>query len=87
MTLSIAFQTPPRILVPMLVQSHDARTAKATARKAQRKALEIRVRDLETSYPPHRQRAEALLLHKLANGMAHLNRPFVETRNLFQFTR
>jgi len=54
------FQTPPRILIPKLVKSRDAWKAKATARKAQRKALEIRVRDLEASRELHRLRAEQL---------------------------
>lgn len=55
-----AFRTPPRILIPKLVQSRDTWKAKATDRKAQRKALEIRVRDLEASRDLHRQRAEQL---------------------------
>jgi TolA-binding protein len=54
------FQTPPRILIPKLVLSRDTWKAKATARKAQRKALEIRVRDLEASRENHRRRAEQL---------------------------
>ena len=54
------FQTPPRILIPKLVRSRDAWKAKATLRKAQRKALEIRVRDLEASREHHRQRADQL---------------------------
>ena len=60
MSTTIAFQTPPRILIPKLVRSRDAWKAKATARKAQRKALEIRVRDLEASRDRPRQRAEQL---------------------------
>jgi hypothetical protein len=43
-----------------LVKSRDAWKAKATARKAQRKALEIRIRDLEASREFHRLRAEQL---------------------------
>jgi chromosome segregation ATPase len=54
------FQTPPRILIPKLVRSRDAWKAKAAQRKTQRKALEIRVRDLETSRELHRQRAQQL---------------------------
>lgn len=60
MTSLAAFRTPPRILIPKLVRSRDAWKAKATTRKTQRKALEIRVRDLEASRDLHRQRAEQL---------------------------
>ena len=60
MTTLAAFRTPPRILIPKLVRSRDAWKAKATTRKTQRKALEIRVRDLETSRDLHRQRADQL---------------------------
>ncbi len=60
MTTLPAFRTPPRILIPKLVRSRDAWKAKATNRKAQRKALEIRVRDLEASRDLHRRRAEQL---------------------------
>ncbi len=60
MTTSPVFRTPPRVLIPKLVRSRDAWKAKATSRKAQRKALEIRVRDLEASRDLHRQRAERL---------------------------
>ena len=57
---TIAFQTPPRILIPKLVRSREAWKAKATERKAQRKALQIRVRDLVASRERHRQRADQL---------------------------
>jgi len=60
MTTLAAFRTPPRLLIPKLVRSRDAWKAKATARKAQRKALAIRIRDLEASRDRHRQRAEQL---------------------------
>lgn len=60
MTTSADFLTPPRILIPKLVRSRDAWKAKASARKAQRKALEIRVRDLEASRELHRQRVGQL---------------------------
>jgi hypothetical protein len=59
-TTGTPFQTPPRILIPKLVKSRDAWKAKATQRKAQRKALEIRVRDLEASRELHRHKAEQL---------------------------
>lgn len=55
-----AFQTPPRILIPKLVRSRDGWKAKATRRKAQVKALQVRVRDLTASRRRHRERAEAL---------------------------
>ena len=60
MTTLATFRTPPRILIPKLVRSRDAWKAKATTRKTQRKALEIRVRDLDASRDLHRQRAEQL---------------------------
>jgi hypothetical protein len=55
-----AFQTPPRILIPKLVRSRDAWKDKATQRKRQNKALQIRVRDLTASRLRHRQRADQL---------------------------
>jgi len=76
MIATTSFQTPPRILIPKLVKSRDAWKAKATARKAQRKALEIRVRDLEASRERHRERADQLqqridhLEHQLAVARA-----------------
>ncbi len=60
MATTIAFATPPRILIPKLVRSRDAWKTKANQRKAQRKALEIRVRDLNVSRDLHRRRAEQL---------------------------
>lgn len=60
MTTAAAYRTPPRILIPKLVRSRDAWKAKADERKKQRKALQIRVRDLEASRDLHRQRAEQL---------------------------
>ncbi len=54
------FRTPPRILIPKLVRSRDAWKAKAAERKAQRKALEVRVRDLEASRDRHRADADSL---------------------------
>lgn len=60
MTTAAAYRTPPRILIPKLVRSRDAWKAKATDRKTQRKALDIRIRDLEASRDLHRQRAERL---------------------------
>ncbi len=59
---TLAFQTPPRILIPKLLRSRDAWKVKATQRKAERKALQIRVRDLVASRARHRQRADALQL-------------------------
>ena len=77
-TLSAShFQTPPRILIPKLVRSRDAWKAKATQRKTQRKALEIRVRDLEVSRDLHRQRAEQLQkqVDQLQAQLADAKRP------------
>ena len=77
MTTLAAFRTPPRILIPKLVRSRDAWKAKATTRKTQRKALEIRVRDLEVSRDLHRQRAEQLQEHvnQLEAQLADAKRP------------
>ncbi len=60
MTTPPAFRTPPRILIPELVRSRSAWKAKATTRKAQRKALEIRARDRDAPRDRHRQRADQL---------------------------
>jgi chromosome segregation ATPase len=67
------FQTPPRILIPKLLRSRDAWKAKATQRKAQRKALQIRVRDLTASRESHRQRADLLQqqVHDLQQQLDH----------------
>jgi chromosome segregation ATPase len=67
------FQTPPRILIPKLLRSRDAWKAKATQRKAQRKALQIRVRDLTVSRQSHRQRADLLQrqVHDLQQQLDH----------------
>src|SRR3954454_16399938 len=46
---SQTFLTPPRILVPKLVDSRDGWKAKATERKKKLKAARIRIRDLEMS--------------------------------------
>jgi hypothetical protein len=59
---TIAFQTPLRILIPKLLRSRDAWKVKATQRKAERKALQIRVRDLTASRARHRSRADELQL-------------------------
>ena len=77
MTTTAAFQTPPRILIPKLVRSRDAWKAKATERKRQRKALEIRVRDLEASRDRHRQRVAQLQqrLAQLEEQLAAARRP------------
>lgn len=72
MTTTRVFRTPARILIPKLVQSRDAWKAKANDRKTQRKALEIRVRDLEASRELHRQRAE-LLQQRVAQLEAQLD--------------
>ena len=59
---TIVFQTPPRILIPKLLRSRDAWKVKATQRKAERKALQIRIRDLTASRTRHRQRADRVQL-------------------------
>ena len=56
----VAFRTPHRILIPKLLRSRDAWKDKATQRKAQIKALQIRARDLTASRLRHRQRADHL---------------------------
>lgn len=77
MTNPRVFRTPARILIPKLVQSRDAWKAKADERKQQRKALEIRVRDLEASRDLHRQHAEQLRLRitQLEAELAAATRP------------
>jgi len=60
-TPTTPFKTPPRILIPKIVKSRDVWKAKADARKDQRKALEIRVRDLDASREHHRPRCAPLL--------------------------
>jgi len=77
MTTLPAFRTPPRILIPKLVRSRDVWKAKATTRKTQRKALEIRVRDLDASRDLHRQRAEQLQqrVNQLEAELADAKRP------------
>jgi chromosome segregation ATPase len=67
------FQTPPRILIPKLLRSRDAWKAKATQRQAQRKALQIRVRDLTVSREGCRQRVELLqqAVHDLQQQLDH----------------
>jgi chromosome segregation ATPase len=77
MTTLAAFRTPPRILIPKLVRSRNAWKDKATTRKTQRKALEIRVRDLEASRDLHRQRADQLeeRVTQLETQLDELERP------------
>jgi hypothetical protein len=70
-----AFQTPPRILIPKLVRSRDAWKEKATQRKRQNKALQVRVRDLTASRLRHRQRAD----HR-ARQLDHLRLQLEHTR-------
>ena len=69
----IAFRTPPRILIPQLLRSRDAWKIKATQRKAQRKALLIRIRDLTASRDRHHLRADQLQLQldQLQLGLDH----------------
>jgi chromosome segregation ATPase len=79
------FQTPPRILIPKLLRSRDAWKAKATQRKAQRKALQIRVRDLTVSRESHRQRADLLQqqVHDLQQQLDHARQQVATARTRF----
>lgn len=51
------FLTPPRILIPKLVDSRDGWKTKATERKKKLKAARIRIRDLESSRDGWKQKA------------------------------
>jgi hypothetical protein len=53
------FRTPPRILIPKLVDSRDKWKAKATARKRQYRQEKIRSRDLLCSRQLWKERALA----------------------------
>jgi hypothetical protein len=53
------FRSPPRILIPKLVESRDAWKRKSTERKAKLKAAGIRIRDLTTSRELWKKRALA----------------------------
>jgi chromosome segregation ATPase len=79
---AVAFQTPPRILIPKLVRSRDAWKDKATRRKAQNKALQIRVRDLTASRLRHRQRADRLSqqLEQLRLQLDHTQQQLAQVR-------
>ncbi len=74
---ALPFRTPSRILIPKLVRSRDSWKTKATQRKAQCKALQIRVRDLEASRERYRQRAEQLQqrVTQLETQLATAQRP------------
>lgn len=56
---TLAFRTPPRILIPKLVKSRDGWKTKANERKKRLKAARIRNRDLEASRKVWRERATA----------------------------
>ena len=53
-----SFRTPLRILVPKLLKSRDAWKAKSDRRKAQLKAVKIKIRDCSASRDLWRERAE-----------------------------
>jgi septal ring factor EnvC (AmiA/AmiB activator) len=55
----VSFQTPPRILVPKLVESRKRWKAKADARKKLLKAASIRTRDLQVSRGAWKDRGQA----------------------------
>ena len=79
---SAAFQTPPRILIPKLVRSRDGWKAKATRRKAQLKALQVRARDLTASRRRHRERADDLAhqLDQLRLQLEHTQQQLLHAR-------
>jgi len=52
-----AFRSPPRILIPKLVESRDKWKEKAGQRKSQLKAAQIRTRDLTNSRALWKERA------------------------------
>ena len=82
MSTSTQFRTPARILIPKLLKSRDKWKAKATQRKAQNKALQIRARDLQTSRDLHRQHAEQLQrqVDDLQGQVDELQRQLVQLR-------
>jgi hypothetical protein len=53
------FRSPPRILIPKLVDSRDEWKRKATQRKVKLQAAGIRIRDLSTSRELWKKRALA----------------------------
>lgn len=73
-----SFRSPPRILIPKLVESRDAWKLKATQRKTKLQAAGIRVRDLTTSRELWKKRALAAeanaqtLAEQLRQTRAHL---------------
>ena len=54
-----AFRSPPRILIPKLVESRDKWKAKAGRRKKELKKAQIRARDLSASRKGWKERAWA----------------------------
>jgi uncharacterized protein (DUF3084 family) len=54
-----AFRSPPRILIPKLVESRDKWKAKAGRRKKELKKAQIRARDLAASRKGWKERALA----------------------------
>lgn len=54
-----AFRSPPRILIPKLVDSRDKWKAKAARRKRELKKAQIRARDLAVSRQRWKERALA----------------------------
>lgn len=53
-----SFRSPPRVLIPKLVESRDNWKAKASQRKRDLKKAEIRSRDLSLSRTRWKERAE-----------------------------
>jgi hypothetical protein len=69
------FRSPPRILIPKLVQSRDTWKAKAGTRKRQLKAAQIRCRDLGLSRQRWKERALAS-----AQGVQELEQQLAQTQ-------
>jgi chromosome segregation ATPase len=72
---SLPFRSPPRILIPKLVQSRDTWKAKAGTRKRQLKAAQIRCRDLGLSRARWKNRAQAS-----AQRIQELDQQLADTR-------
>jgi chromosome segregation ATPase len=72
---SHTFLTPPRILVPKLVDSRDGWKVKATQRKKKLKAAHIRIRDLNMSREGWKQKT-----NDAENRIAELERQLAQAQ-------
>jgi hypothetical protein len=79
---SCGFRTPPRILIPKLVESRDKWKEKAGQRKRQLKAAQIRTRDLSTSRALWKDRAVAA-----EQQVQDLQRQLQEAQRLLELSR